>query len=260
MCLVVVALNTHPRYSLAIAANRDEFHAREARPAQWGEEPPFSGVLAGRDLEGGGTWLGIRRNGRWALLTNVREGTTQKNPAAPSRGELVPAILNDPAAPATALAGAMRNAAAYNGFNLLAGDARSAVWASNRGNDMRTLSAGVHGVSNALLDTPWPKLERARAAVGAWAAQDSDDFAPVFAALADRRTAPDASLPSTGVSLEWERLLSSPFIVSEDYGTRCSTVLVVGHDGGVRFIERAFDHQGNVTGEVDIAFDVAQQT
>ena len=259
MCLVVVALHAHPKYQLVIAANRDEFHAREALPAHWGDHPPFAGVLAGRDLEAGGTWLGVRRDGRWALLTNVREGRGHNNPAAPSRGELVPAVLGDRATPAAALTAIMRNGDAYNGFNLLTGDVTSAVWVSNRSDTTTAIKAGVHGLSNALLDTPWPKVQRTRAALVAWAAQHTDDLAPVFAALSDRNRAPDAALPSTGVSLEWERLLSAPFIVSADYGTRCATVLAIEGNGNARFIERTFDKLGNATGEVDFAFEVSSQ-
>ncbi len=257
MCLVVVALDAHPRYALVIAANRDEFHSREALPAHWGERPPFAGVLAGRDLDAGGTWLGIRRDGRWALLTNVREGRGRNNPAAPSRGVLVPAILNDRGTPVAAMRTVMRNAESYNGFNLLAGDAGSAAWASNRSNETRAITAGVHGLSNALLDTPWPKLARTRAKVAEWAAHDDNDLTPVFAALSDRSRPPDEALPSTGVPIEWERLLSAPFIVSEDYGTRCSTVLAIERGGSARFIERTFDRRGEPTGQVDVAFAVA---
>ena len=252
MCLVVVALAAHPRYSLVIAANRDEHHARAALPAHWGDRPPYAGVLAGRDLEAGGTWMGVRGDGRWALVTNVREGRGGDT-AAPSRGELVPDVLN--ATPASALAALERKAANYNGFNLLVGDADSATWVSNRAAGAQSLARGIHGLSNARLDTPWPKLTRTRAAMHAWAARGDDDLAPLFAALADRTRAADADLPSTGVSLEWERLLSAPFIVGDGYGTRCSTVLAVGRDGSARFVERSFDARGEATGEV--AFDFA---
>jgi len=252
MCLVVVALAAHPRYSLVIAANRDEHHARAALPAHWGDRPPYDGMLAGRDLEAGGTWMGVRGDGRWALVTNVREGRGG-NTAAPLRGELVPDMLNAP--PASALAALGRKAAAYNGFNLLVGDAESATWVSNRATGMQSLAQGIHGLSNARLDTPWPKLTRTRDAVRAWAGRGGDDLAPLFAALADRTRAADADLPSTGVPLEWERLLSAPFIVGDGYGTRCSTVLAVGRDGSARFVERSFDARGDATGEV--AFDFA---
>jgi uncharacterized protein with NRDE domain len=255
MCLVVVALNAHPRYELVVAANRDEFHARAAVPAHWGDQPPYAGVLAGRDLMAGGTWMGVRRDGRWALVTNVREGRGN-NPDAPSRGELVPAILNADVAPAAALAALHANAAAYNGFNMLAGDGNSATWMSNRVPHAHVLVQGVHGLSNARLDTPWPKLSRTMAAISAWAERGDDALSPLFAALTDRTMAPDADLPATGVPLAWERLLSAPFIVSADYGTRCSTVLAIDRNGNALLVERSFDAGGNSTGDVRFEFDV----
>jgi uncharacterized protein with NRDE domain len=251
MCLAVVALHAHPRYHLVVAANRDEFHARAAAPAAWWRE----GFFAGRDLVAGGTWLGIARNGRWSLLTNVRE-PQRHDPAAPSRGALVPELMTHAEAPHAALAEIAARSAAYNGFNLLAGAGAQAVWASNRAASMRVLDRDVHGLSNALLDVPWPKVARTRAAVEAWAASGRDDFAPLWTALADRRTAPDAELPETGVTREWERLLSSPFIVSEGYGTRCSTILAIDIDGNARFTERSFDPNGEWIGEVDERFAV----
>jgi uncharacterized protein with NRDE domain len=258
MCLVVVALDSHPRFALVVGANRDEYHARAATPVHWGDTAPFAGILAGRDYAAGGTWLGVRRDGRWALVTNVRDGHNN-DPAAPSRGGIVPAILNDTAAPSTALESLMLNADRYNGFNLLAGDAGSATWASNRAPETRALAPGVHGLSNALLDTPWPKLTRTKDAVTAWAARGSDDRAPILAALTDRTPAPDEALPATGVPLAWERILSPPFIVGEDYGTRCTTVLTVSRNGEARLLERSFDARGNPTGEVEFEFEVSRE-
>ena len=257
MCLVVVALAVHPRYALVVAANRDEFHARAALPAHWGLQPPFAGVLAGRDLAGGGTWMGVRRDGRWALVTNVRDGH-RNDPEAPSRGGLVPYVLNAPFIPATALDGLGPLAAACNGFNLVAGHAGSAIWISNRASAPQTLTQGMHGLSNARLDTRWPKLTRTKDAVAAWATRGDDDVAPVFAALADRSLAPDRSLPATGVPLEWERLLSAPFIVSDSYGTRCSTVLTITHDGHARFLERSFDARGTAVGDAAFEFEISR--
>lgn len=258
MCLVVVALDAHPHYALVVAANRDEFHARDSLAAHWGEAPPFAGILAGRDLTAGGTWLGVRRDGRWALVTNVRRGG-RHDPNAPSRGGLVPAILNDASPPQTALAGLMRDAARYNGFNVLAGTIGFATWASNRAPEAQALSPGVHGLSNALLDTPWPKLTRTRDAVGAWAARGGTDLSALFEVLADRTQAPDDALPATGVSIERERLLSAPFIVSDDYGTRCATVLAVTRSGEARFVERTFDVRGEVRGEAAFDFEIARE-
>ena len=257
MCLVVVALAVHPRYALVIAANRDEFHARAALPAHWGLHAPFYGILAGRDLTGGGTWMGVRRDGRWALVTNVRDGH-RNDPEAPSRGGLVPHVLNAPSTAAASLAELGSIAAACNGFNLFAGDSGSAIWTSNRVAASQTLTQGVHGLSNARLDTRWPKMTRTKDAVAEWATCGDDDVAPVFAALADRSRAPDGSLPATGVPLEWERLLSAPFIVSDSYGTRCSTVLTITHDGHARFLERSFDTRGTAVGDAAFEFEISR--
>ena len=253
MCLAVVALDAHPSYPLVIAANRDEFHDRPAVPAAWGAAPPFADVLAGRDLKAGGTWLGVRRDGRWALVTNVREGG-RNDPSARSRGDIVPRVLNAADPPADAVAAIAGGHDGYNGFNLLAGDPAGGHWASNRGGGARRLGAGVHGLSNALLDTPWPKLVRTVAAVRAWLAGGGPDTAALFAALADRTRAADDELPDTGVTRDWERLLSSPFIVGERYGTRCSTVLTVDRAGRAVFRERTFDATGAPAAETLEAF------
>ncbi|MFO1304332.1 MAG: NRDE family protein [Burkholderiales bacterium] len=253
MCLAVVALDAHPRHALVLAANRDEYHARPSAPAAWGGDEAFRDILAGRDLMAGGTWLGVSRRGRFALVTNVREGKAQ-DPAARSRGEL----------PLHALSGigpvedAMRaiDLASYNGFNLLAGDACGCAWLSNRGGSLRRIEGGVHGLSNALLDTPWPKVVRTRERLADWLRGDAVDLEPLFAALRDGAQPSDESLPATGVPLQWERLLSSPFIASERYGTRCSTVLTIGRDGHARFVERTFGPEGTTNGEVAYEFDV----
>ncbi|MFO1412861.1 MAG: NRDE family protein [Burkholderiales bacterium] len=255
MCLAIVALAAHPRFALVVAANRDEFHARAALPAAWGDAEPFAGILAGRDLSAGGTWLGVRRDGRWALVTNVREGGVRDGALA-SRGELVPRVLNAGTEAAQALAALAGDGGRYNGFNLLAGDARAGAWMSNRAPRHRALQAGVHGLSNAFLDTPWPKVVRTRERVAAWCARGDDDIDPLLAALADRTQAAEAELPDTGVPREWERALSSPFIVGAAYGTRCSTVLAIGRDGRARFVERRFAPDGSVAGEVAEAFAV----
>ncbi|MET0683190.1 MAG: NRDE family protein [Casimicrobiaceae bacterium] len=253
MCLALIAFAAHPRYRLVIAANRDEFHARPAAPAAWWTE----GFLAGRDLKEGGTWLGIDRRGRVALLTNVRD-PSQHDPRAPSRGALVPRLLASNAAPSESLPALVRDAARYNGYNLLAGDAGTLMWGSNRAAAPVELGPGIYGVSNHLLDTPWPKVEHTKRAFRQWCAAGADDLAPLFALLHDTERAPDAMLPATGVTLERERMLSSPFIVSPDYGTRCSTVVTVEHDGAAHFIERSFDPDGSATGEIDVRFSVDQ--
>jgi uncharacterized protein with NRDE domain len=252
MCLALFALDAHPRYALVVAANRDEYHARPAAPAAWWNE----GWLAGRDLKAGGTWFGVTRAARWAFVTNVRE-PSRHDPDAPSRGSLVPAVLADAQPPGASLERIVAGASAQNGFNLVAGTAAHAAWGSNRAVASEVLPAGIHGVSNAALDTPWPKVTRTKALVAAWCAAAETDIEALFAMLADVRVAPDSELPSTGVTRERERLLSAPFIVTAGYGTRCSTVLTVSRDGSARFVERSFDPAGRVLGDVEHQFALA---
>lgn len=254
MCLALIAHGVHPRLAVVIAANRDEHHARPTAAAAWWPE----GILAGRDLEAGGTWLGVAGSGRWALITNIRE-PDRRDPGAPSRGALVTRVLADALPPAASVAAVSATAAAYNGFNLLAGDTTSLAWGSNRAPASRALAPGVHGISNAVLDAAWPKVVRTKAALAAWCVRDADDLESLFAVLADRTRTPDAELPATGVSLEWERRLSSPFIVGDDvgYGTRSSTVVALGRDGNARFVERTFDPAGGQIGEAAFNFTLS---
>jgi uncharacterized protein with NRDE domain len=255
MCLALLAIGAHPRYAVVIAANRDEFHARASAPAHWWDD----GWLAGRDLTAGGTWLGITRTGRWALITNVRE-PARYDPAAPSRGALVPRLLADATPMSECIADVLAGATRHNGFNLLAGSGAEAHWASNRAAPPRTLASGVYGLSNAALDTPWPKVARTRASFSRWCASADIDLEPLFALLDDRTTAPDHELPATGIGIEKERLLSAPFIVSADYGTRCSTVLAIDCNGDTTFVERSFDSAGRTAGAVEERFRLAPAT
>lgn len=255
MCLAVIALGAHPEFSLVVAANRDEFHARAGTPAAWGVAPPWRDILAGRDDEAGGTWLGVHRDGRFALVTNVRGGGARLA-GQRSRGELVPRVLAATADPARALAALRPDAGGYAGVNVLAGSAAGAAWWSNRGDGVHRIAPGVAGLSNAALDTPWPKVQRATSAVRAWAARGSTDFTPLFAILADRTPVPDAALPDTGVPHEWERLLATPFIIDARYGTRCTTVLAIDHGGRATFHERTFAPDGAATGDVIHTFAV----
>jgi uncharacterized protein with NRDE domain len=246
----LLALAKHPRYAVVIAANRDEYHARPTAPARWWDE----GWLAGRDLTAGGTWLGVTRKGRWALVTNVREPGRQDQ-QAPSRGALVLRLLEDTSPVAQRLRTILADGNRYNGYNLLAGDAESAYWGSNRGPHYRPLVPGVYGLSNLQLDTPWPKVRHTKEAFARWCAEgESDDRQGVetlFGMLADSTRAPDAELPVTGVGVERERLLSAPFIVSASYGTRSSTLLTIGYDREIHLVERSFNADGQPIGEVD---------
>jgi uncharacterized protein with NRDE domain len=246
MCLVLLAWRAHPDYPLVLAANRDEFHARPAAPANWWDEP--SGMLAGRDLGAGGTWLGVTRDARFAVLTNYRDpGRIDRR--APSRGALVPDVLARPEPVDATLTRLARGGGAYNGFNLLFGDgARLAVYESVRSRG-RELDPGVYGLSNHLLDTPWPKVRAAKSQLAAALARLPED-PPLLELLRDERPAADHELPRTGLSLEWERMLSSAFIRAPGYGTRCSTIVLMDRDGGVRFEEWSWDAEGAPAGRV----------
>jgi uncharacterized protein with NRDE domain len=237
MCLILLALDVHPDYSLIVAANRDEFYDRPtARAAFWTDAP---WVLAGRDLKAGGTWLGVDRRGRFAAVTNYRQG--QREGEAPrSRGHLVSDYLTGPLDGRAHMAGVERDAALYNGFNLIAGDVGGLFYFSNREGGARELGPGVYGLSNHLLDSPWPKVTAGKSGLTALLAGGGTPTPSLFRLLSDRSQATDDLLPRTGVSPEWERLLSSAFIASEGYGTRSSTVVLVGRDGVVRFEEHGF--------------------
>ena len=243
MCLILFALDEHPDYPLVLAANRDEFLARPTAPAgPWRDHPD---ILGGRDLTAGGTWLAVSRRGRLAAVTNVREPGRFRSDAR-SRGELVTGLL-DVSQPAQSYLGAV-DGALYNGYNLLAYDGQELLYGSNRSEDgHRVVTSGVHGLSNASLDTPWPKVVSGRSDLAGALRQlsgDSPDPEPFFAILADRDQAGDAELPETGVGLDLERRLSSRFIVSEGYGTRSSTVVLIHRDGTCHLWERTFPSRG----------------
>jgi uncharacterized protein with NRDE domain len=251
MCLLVLAWRAHPRYRLVVAANRDEFHDRAAAPlAPW---PPPARILAGRDLRAAGTWLALDPARRFGVVTNYREAQRPR-PGAPSRGDLIPQFLAGSASAAEFFEQLQRRAAAYSGFNLLLAD-RDALWyGSNRTAPFaRQLPPGVHGLSNELLDTPWPKLVRVRHAFEAWLwGPTGQSTAALFAMLADRtQSAPDSALPESGLPLELERVLSAPFVLHPAYGTRCSTVLLLDDTGAGSFIERRFDANGAPSGETE---------
>jgi uncharacterized protein with NRDE domain len=237
MCLILLALDVHPDYSLIVAANRDEFYDRPTALAAFWTDAPW--VLAGRDLKAGGTWLGVDRRGRFAAVTNYRQG--QREGDAPrSRGHLVSDYLTGPMDGRSHMASVERGAALYNGFNLIAGDVGALFYFSNREGGARELGPGVYGLSNHLLDSPWPKVMAGKSGLTALLAGGGKLTPSLFRLLSDRSQATDDLLPRTGVSPEWERLLSSAFIASEGYGTRSSTVVLVGRDGVVRFEEHSF--------------------
>jgi uncharacterized protein with NRDE domain len=247
MCLVLIALDVHPEYSLVLAANRDEFYDRPTAPAEfWADNPS---VLAGRDLKAGGTWLGIDRRGRLAAVTNYRQGQ-RESPAPRSRGRLVSDFLTADIGAPEYMERVGGEAGLYNGFNLIVSDAGGLFYYSNREGRVRPLAPGVYGLSNHLLDTPWPKVAATKSAFGALLKGGASELTGgLFALLSDRNRPRDSLLPSTGVSPEWERLLSSAFIASDAYGTRSSTVVLVGHEGGINFEERSFGPGGAPGGQ-----------
>jgi uncharacterized protein with NRDE domain len=257
MCLLVLAWNAHPRYRLVLAANRDEYHERPADAlARW----PQPDILAGRDRKAGGTWLGLDRARRFAVVTNFRELQRPRR-SAPSRGRLIPEYLETPQTPESYLARLETDAPGYSGFNLLVGDHESLWYASNRMDRFaQALPAGVHGLSNEFLDSPWPKLQRVRRSFETWlgdetgiAAQD-ETLERLFSMLADRTPAPEGS-PGTGLPADWERTLSSPFVTHPTYGTRCSTILLIEPSGALVMAERRFDPAGQVNGNTEVVLD-----
>lgn len=200
-------------------------------------------MLAGRDLQAGGAWLGIDEYGRLGVVTNYRE-LTHTAPDAPSRGDLVPGFLAGELDAEAYLARLERDGGRYAGFNLLFGTVETLHYCSNRGDVQSPLPSGVFGLSNHMLNTPWPKVERVTQGLAALLGDDEIGEEALIGLLADRNPAPDAQLPDTGIGLAWERLLSAPFIVSPAYGTRCTTVLRVTREGRVTFYERQFDVRG----------------
>lgn len=254
MCLIALAWNVHPRWRLVLLGNRDEMHARPAAPlARWDDAPH---VVAGRDLEAGGTWMGVADGGRAAVVTNVRDPGASADGA--SRGLLVADYLRGAQSAADHVHGLLADAARYRPFNLLTFDARDAFYLGNHPRPgMQAVPPGVHGLSNADFNAPWPKTRSIKQRLQAWVDRGDDDFAPLFEALADGNTWPDDVLPDTGVGIELERVLSSAFISGEFYGTRASTLVAIGHDGATHIIERRFGPDGVALGETRIDLPAA---
>jgi uncharacterized protein with NRDE domain len=241
MCVIAFAWNAHARWRLLLIGNRDELHARPSAPLRrWADAP---GILAGRDLEAGGTWMGVHDAGRAAVVTNVRDPAAAQDRA--SRGLLVSDFLRGGESAAHRAVALETAAARYRPFNLLLFDHAGAYFVSNHpAVRAREIADGVHGLSNGDLDAPWPKVRHATEALCGWLAAGHDDFAPLFDALADATVAPDAELPDTGIGLERERQLSPSFVRGAIYGTRATTLIALDRDGGGRIIEHRFGPNG----------------
>ena len=259
MCLILFALDAHPGHRLLLAANRDEAFARPSAPAGFWEDAPH--VLAGRDLDRGGSWLGVTRSGRFAAVTNYRGAPPV--PGGESRGALVARFLRGGETAPRFIADIAREADRFQGFSLLAGDRHGLYYYSNRdpqGVRDAPLAPGVHGLSNHLLDTPWPKVERGKAAL-----REALPLAPpqreqaLLALLTDRAAPPDDALPAHGAPIEFERALAAPFIHApqRDYGTRCTTLLAIGADGTVELVEHSWQRDTTLAGSVRHRFALA---
>jgi uncharacterized protein with NRDE domain len=246
MCLIAFAWKVHPAYPLVVAANRDEWRERPSQPAHWWPDHPQ--LLAGRDLQAGGTWMGITKGGRFAAVTNFRD-PSDKRSTARSRGALVSEFLLGVQAPLDYMEQLVSRAREYNGFNLIVGDGKSLHYYGSREDTARAIEPGIHGLSNHLLDEPWPKVVHAREALRR-ALDESDPVEPLFKMLSHSDVMADDQLPQTGVGIAWERRLSAALITGEDYGTRASTVLLMGAADTFEFEERTRDGAGKVTTRV----------
>lgn len=239
MCLILLSLQQHPSYRLIVAANRDEYYDRPSTPPTFWSEAPD--LLAGKDLKSDGTWLGITRKGRIGAVTNYRDPSSNKK-SAPSRGWLVRDFLLGSDGAEEYLTRVRREGRRYNGFNLVVGVGDELYWYSNREGEIVKLSRGLHGISNQLLDTPWPKMIRGKHGMSEILGKDGEIPPEIlFELLRDRTQALEEDLPDTGVGIEWERILSPIFTVSPTYGTRSSTLIFIDRKDQVTFIDKTFN-------------------
>jgi len=259
MCLIFLSLRNHPNYKLIVAANRDEFYKRQTSPAEFWKEHPQ--IVGGRDLEAMkpdgtcGTWMAMNKNGRIAMVTNYRDLKNLKT-VAPSRGYLVTDFLLSNESAEKYLKAIEKNKNDYNGFNLIVGDAEELFYLSNYKDGIVKIENGFHGLSNHLLDTPWTKVKEGKEKMKPLFDEMRIDSKKILNALYDERQAPDDQLPDTGVGLERERMLSSMFIKSPNYGSRCSTVVTVDQNNKVEFTERVYDLETFEFKEKSFSFDV----
>ncbi|MEH6575577.1 MAG: NRDE family protein [Amphritea sp.] len=241
MCLIVFAYKYHPEYNLILAANRDEFYARATRPLhQWPAQP---NILAGQDLEQGGTWLGVNTDGRFSALTNHRDGS-RKLSGKRSRGHLPLDFLNS-TLDAEQFAKQTQNAdIAYDGYNQLVGDNQNLFYLSSSRQDSQRVAPGIHGVSNARLNTPWPKLLQQKELLRQHIDDNQHQPEQLIRIMNNPQTYADALLPDTGISMDWERALSASFIQMKQYGTRATTIIRQRYDGETEIIEQNYDAKG----------------
>ena len=255
MCLILFSYQQHPEYKLILAANRDEFYARKTQSADYWI--PEKHIIGGRDLEASGTWMGVSMHGKISMLTNYRDLTRIK-PEAPSRGLLVADFLVKQSDPKEYFDEIEKTKEAYNGFNLIAGTADELWYVSNYSGKPEPIQKGIHGLSNALLNSPWPKVEKGKSKLKNLIESNKLDENNLFDLLYDDMKAPDQHLPDTGVGLEKERLLSPMFIKSPGYGSRCSTVILISRDNSVRFVEREYNPDTFAYSQKEFSFTIEE--
>jgi uncharacterized protein with NRDE domain len=249
MCLIAFAYKVHPQYPLILLANRDEFYNRPTQEAHFWVEEGFPSILAGKDLRAGGTWIGLQKNGRWAALTNFRNLKTVKE-NAPSRGDLVLDFLKSSIAAEAYLTILKKTASPFNDFNLLLFDGNEMLYYSNVSDTINKVKSGIHGLSNALLDTSWPKVEKITKELETAVNNNYLEKDYLFNLLSNEDKAPKEQLPSTGLPLEIEKAMSSVFIHTPIYGTHCSTLIFIDKNNEIQFIERKFSSNKDILSEV----------
>jgi uncharacterized protein with NRDE domain len=237
MCLILFGVNVSKSFPIILAANRDEFYERPTTAMDFWPENPA--ILAGKDLKGGGTWFGINAKGRFAALTNYRDLSLVKQ-GAPTRGNIIVEFLEFTGSIPDFLETLKPKSSCYNGFNLLVGDCRTLYCFSNQNQKITPVSPGIHGLSNHLMDTPWPKVTTGKKALAKAIDADNLNTETLFELLSDSSIPADTLLPDTGVGLEWEKRLSPLFIKSPSYGTRSSIVMGITPKGQIKVTERTY--------------------
>lgn len=255
MCIVFLAYRKHPQYKLILAGNRDEFYERSTEKACFWEGYP--NLLAGRDLEKKGTWLGITKDGKFAAITNYRDfNLLVENPI--SRGNIIKNYLINNIDPSKYLEGIKKHRKSYNPFNVLMGNKEELFYYSNIQNKIERLEPGIYGLSNGFLDTPWPKVLKGRKEFSEVIDKNGKiKFEDIFDILSNKETPPEDQLPQTGVGEEWERILSPIFIKSDIYGTKSSTVLMIDYERNVTFIEKSLQHKTKTWEETKYQFTIS---
>jgi len=251
MCLVVLGWQQHPDLPLIVAGNRDEFHLRPTKEVHWWPDKPD--IAGGRDLQAAGTWLALSTNGRFATVTNFRDAEPP-TPKLRSRGHLVTGFLESALDPVDYLNSI--DGTAYAGFNLLVSDGETLAWASNRSAGVRVLAPGIYGLSNALLDSPWHKVVRGKAALQQLISADNVNETELLRILADRSKAPVSEVAADRLPFATAHAISAPFIVLPDYGTRSSSIALCDNAGNWRLHERRFDPGGERIGDTTLRFSV----